>query len=62
VAGPLAVAGVVFEFATVTVVLLQVVLWWYRVSGAIVVEAAESKSIRDGAAVYSSTALGFTEG
>jgi hypothetical protein len=62
VAGPLAVAGVVFEFSRVTMVLLRVVLWLHRVSGAIVAEAAESKSIRDGAAVYSSTALGFTEG
>jgi hypothetical protein len=62
VAGPLAVAGVVFEFATVAMVLLRVVLWWYRLSGATVVEAVESKSIRDGAAVSSTTPLGFTEG
>jgi hypothetical protein len=62
VSGTLAVAGVVLEFATVTMALLRVILWWYRESGAIVVEAAESKSIRDGAAVCSSTALGFTEG
>jgi hypothetical protein len=55
VAVPVAVARVVLALATVTSVLLRAVRLWWRVSGAIVVDTAESSRMRDGIVVYSST-------